>query len=143
VPDILIVAARRLVSDILFTNHYSLGRVHIIRQRDRNNTIRIKAVNITSSFSYLVPTQRNAFNRRKNRSTSFRLLYNSRSYSQGFLRLLLGGTTGVYPNPHAVSRVCPSSYPLSIRSLQFPSRGPTVSNKSRPDSSLSPVSRFL
>lgn len=48
---------------------------------------RMKPLKTTSSLSYCVKMRRNLFNRRNSRSTSFRLLYNSRSYSQGSFRL--------------------------------------------------------
>ena len=54
-----------------------------------------------SSFSKREKMRRNPFNRRNNRSISFRLLYISRSYSQGSTRVLRGGTTGVNPSANA------------------------------------------
>ena len=92
----------------------------------------IKAVNIISSLSYRVPTPRYAFSRRKNLSTSFRLLYSSSSYSHGFFLFLLGGTTGLNYNPHAVSLVVSSSYALSMSRSTVLSCFPRISSSSRP-----------
>ena len=55
----------------------------------------------TSSFSKREKIRRNPFNRRNNLSISLRLLYISRSYSQGATRVLRGGTTGRNPNANA------------------------------------------
>ncbi len=65
----------------------------------------MKAMNITSSFSKREKMRRKPFRRRNNRSTSFRRLYISRSYSQGATRVLSGGTTGMKPKSSASCRV--------------------------------------
>ena len=66
----------------------------------------------TSSFSKREKMRRNPFIRRNNRSISFRLLYISRPYSHGSVRLLGGGTTGVNPRSNAnwaglIALICP------------------------------------
>ena len=65
----------------------------------------------TASFSKREKIPRNPFNRRNNLSISLRLLYISRSYSQGATRVLRGGTTG--RNPNASWRVSLPSYARS------------------------------
>jgi hypothetical protein len=66
-----------------------------------------------SGLSYRAPILRSPFNRRNIRPASFRLLYNSLSYSHGRARFFFGGTT-VYPRPKASRRVFPSSQARSI-----------------------------
>ena len=60
---------------------------------------------IWSSLSYLVHTLRNAFSHRKSLSMIFLCLYNSWSYSHGFIRFFFGGTTGSCPNDRQSSLV--------------------------------------
>jgi hypothetical protein len=48
-------------------------------------------------FSYRVATRRHCFNRFTHRSTLFRSLYSTRSYSRGSVRLLRGGITTSAP----------------------------------------------
>ena len=69
---------------------------------------------VSSSLSYRVNTRRNSFILRKLRSTTFRSLYNSLSYSQGSLRLLFGGTTGTILHSTTFARHLSPSYALSI-----------------------------
>ena len=66
----------------------------------------------TSSFSKREKTRRNPFNRRNNRSISFRLWYIFRSYAHGCTRVLRGGTTGMNPKAQGelaglIALVCP------------------------------------
>ena len=79
--------------------------------------------NMTSSFSKRENTRRKPLSRRNRRSTSLRLLYSSRSYFQGAVRLLFGGTTGVKPRSTASCRVSSSSQARSmIRAGRFDGR---------------------
>ncbi|OIQ03187.1 MAG: hypothetical protein AUK36_04535 [Zetaproteobacteria bacterium CG2_30_59_37] len=71
------------------------GRVHT---NLRLSTIRaklMKVINTTSSFSNREKMRLKPLILLNNLSTSFRLRYIARSYSQGSRRLLLGGTTGI------------------------------------------------
>ena len=70
----------------------------------------MKALYVSSSLSYRVKTLRNCLILRKFRSTTFRFVYNSSSYFQGFLRLLFGGTTGRMPHFFAFARQESPSY---------------------------------
>ena len=69
-------------------------------------------------FSYRVKIQRKAFSFLKNRSTSFRFLYSSRSYSHGFFAFVFGGTTGTNPFSLTSFRVAAPPYALSMIILQ-------------------------
>ena len=63
----------------------------------------------TSSFSKREKTRRNPFNRRNNRSISFRLWYIFRSYAHGCTRVLGRGTTGMNPKAKASYSTIPTS----------------------------------
>ena len=69
----------------------------------------------TSSFSKRENTRRNPFNRRNNRSISFRLWYISGHTPRGVHGCSGVGTTGMNPKARASWRVSLPSYARSIR----------------------------
>ena len=101
---------------------------------------------IKSNLSYLVPTRRNPFNRRFNRSTTLRLPYRIRSYSHLIFRCRLGGTTGTIPgpgpvaesgSPHRLGPLPDTALPLGAPdspaiSAPPPHRGPAPATGTRP-----------
>ena len=87
---------------------------------------------MTSSLSNRVKTRRKPLSLLKSRSTSLRLLYSSLSYSHGFSRLGLGGTTGVKPNSRPKRVVSLPSYAPSISKLHGAGIGPNWTSSLRP-----------
>ncbi len=71
---------------------------------------------MTSSWSKREKTRRKPLSRRNRRSTSWRRRYRFRSYSQGVMRRLFGGTTGVKPRSATRRRVSSSSSARSMTS---------------------------
>jgi hypothetical protein len=70
-----------------------------------------------SCLSYRVAIARKLFSRRNSRSTSFRRLYSSLSYSHRYFIFRFGGTTSLNRSSHAVYRVfrVPSRQPECYR----------------------------
>lgn len=97
----------------------------------------MKAMNITSSLSNREKMRRKPLSLRNSRSTSFRRLFISRSYSHGSRRLLFGGTTGMKPRSSASCRVWLPSYALSISKYSGRFGGPRLCSKARPSGASS------
>ncbi len=74
----------------------------------------INPMNMTSNLSNWMKIRRNSFSLLNSRSTSFRFLYSTLSYSQGTVQLLFSGTTGVKSYSELSFLVLSPSYALSM-----------------------------
>ena len=107
--------------------------------RNSASTVRVdnmRPMKRMSSFSKSENMRRNPFMPRTNRSVSLRLLYISRSYSQGSAPLFRGGTTGGNPKSNASRRVPLPWYARSMSRKDPRLCGPRPVNISRPSGAL-------